>query len=377
MSRLTAVFSAGFLGGGELFNLEFLRRAQELGVQIDAIVPSEGTVADALRPFALSLQVVQPPAPLRAVSRFDRTIPLRMLPEMMLSLSRYASRLRQALRATSGPLCSLGFRSQLAVAVAGRGLGRPTCWIVHEVVPEGIFTRLWSLAARHTDAVFVYSDAAGSQPALVKASASVSVLPVRLELEPYLEVTLPTPPPRVLGLVGDLFPIKNQLALVEIVRRLRASGEAVEGRMFGRDTSGTNPTADYVQAVCSATGPDVQLTAVEPVEMPQRLAEIDLLLHLTTVPETFGRVCVEAMAAGRPVIAFDHGAVSDVVESERTGILCPVGDLDGVEHAIRRLRAEEELFRELSITGRVVARERWGPGQPGPFIGDALAAFAA
>jgi hypothetical protein len=62
MSRLTVVFSAGFLGGSELFNLEFLRRARELGVEIDAIVPSEGTVAEALRSLVRTLQVVELPA---------------------------------------------------------------------------------------------------------------------------------------------------------------------------------------------------------------------------------------------------------------------------------------------------------------------------
>ena len=375
MSRLTVVFSAGFLGGSELFNLEFLRRARELGVEIDAIVPSEGTVAEALRSLVRSLQVVELPASLGTVSRFDRRIPLHTLPGRVLGLHRYTSRLKLALERTAGPVCSLGFRSQLAVAIAGRDIDRPVCWVVHEVVPQGPFARLWAMAARRVDAVFAYSDAAGSQPALAKAS--VSVLPVRLELEPFLDLPLPSPPPRVLGLVGDLFPIKNQLGFVEVVRSLRASGEAVEGRLLGRDTSATNPTAEYVNAVRSATGADVRLTAVEPPEMPAGLAEVDLLLHLSIVPETFGRVCVEAMAAGRPVIGFDHGAVAELVASGRTGILCPVDDLDAVVRGVRRLRGDADLFRQLGVTARAEACDRWGPGQHGPFIGDALGAFAA
>lgn len=376
MRRLTAVFSAAFLGGSELFNLEFLQRARALGVEIDAIVPAEGTLADALRGFTRSLQIVQIPAPLRAVSRFDRTLALRALPELTLELRRYASRLRIALRATSGPTCSLGFRSQLAVALAGFGLGRRTCWIVHEIVPENApYAWLWTQAARRADAVFTYSNAAGFQRPL--RGARVSVMPVRLDLGPFLDLPLPSPPPRILGLVGDLFPIKNHLGLVKVVRALRSSGEAVEGRLFGRDTSNTSSTAEYAVKVGSAVGPDVRLTAVEPLEMPGSLAEIDLLLHLTTVPESFGRVCAEAMAAGRPVIAFDHGAVAEAVVTGQTGVLCPVGDLDSVEYAVRQLRADARLFCELSTTARRVASARWGPGQRGPSIGDALAAFAA
>jgi glycosyltransferase involved in cell wall biosynthesis len=180
----------------------------------------------------------------------------------------------------------------------------------------------------------------------------------------------------VLGLIGDLFPIKNHLGFVEVVRRLRVSGQEVEGRIFGRDTSRTNTTADYVRAVQSATSSHLRLAPVEPGEMPARLAELDLLLHLSIEPESFGRVCVEAMAAGRPVIGFDHGAVSEVIESDRTGILCPVNDLTAVERAVRRLCRDADLFTRMSRDARRVSRERWGTGQPKPLIGDALAAFA-
>jgi glycosyltransferase involved in cell wall biosynthesis len=374
VSRLTAVFSASSLGGSELFNLEFLRRVREHGVEVDAIVPAEGSVVDALRSFVRSLRVVELPSSLQTVSRFDPGVPLRTLPSRMQGLGRYARRLRIALRATAGPVCALGFRSQLAVAVAGQGLGRPVCWVVHEVVPEGPFARLWKLAARRVDSVFTYSDAAASQRGL--SGAPVSVLPIRLALAPFLELQLPSPPPTVLGLVGDLFPIKNQLGFVEVVRRLRESDENVEGRLFGRDTSPTNPTADYVQAVREASGPDVSLAAVEPSEMPARLAQIDLLLHLTTVPETFGRVCAEAMAAGRPVVGFDHGAVGQMIDTSTNGILCPVNDLHAVVRAIRKLRRQPVLYSRLSAAARKTAYRRWGPGQSCPSIGDALAAFA-
>lgn len=375
MSRLTAVFSASFLGGSELFNLEFLRCARGLGVEIDVIVPGEGTLADALRPLVRSLQIVEVPAALTKMSRFDRSVSVYSIPNRLLGLRRYSQRLRVALKNVDGPVCCLGFRSQLAVAVAGLGLDRRICWVVHEIVPAGPFARLWALAAKRANAIFAYSRAAGSQQALRKTPASV--FPVRLDLEPFLELPVPAAPPRVLGLIGDLFPIKNHLGFVEVVRRLRVSGQEVEGRILGRDTSATNTTAEYVQAVRSATGPNVRLTPVAPGDMPARVAELDLLLHLSIEPESFGRVCVEAMAAGRPVIGFNHGAVAEVIESGRTGILCPVNDLAAVELAVQRLCGEVDLFKRMSGAARTVAREQWGPGQQKPLIGDALAAFAA
>lgn len=51
--------------------------------------------------------------------------------------------------------------------------------------------------------------------------------------------------------------------------------------------------------------------------------------------EPFGIVMAEAMACGTPVLGFDRGAVPEVVEDGRTGIVCD--DLDGLVAAIGRL----------------------------------------
>ncbi|MGQ2914196.1 glycosyltransferase family 4 protein [Microbacterium aurantiacum] len=45
-------------------------------------------------------------------------------------------------------------------------------------------------------------------------------------------------------------------------------------------------------------------------------------------------VLIEAFAAGVPVIAYDVGGVSDLVEDEKTGILVPFGDIDGLVEAV-------------------------------------------
>src|SRR5215210_7933147 len=110
MSRLTAVFSASFLGGSELFNLEFLRDARGLGVEIDAIVPGGGALAEELGPLVRSLQVVEVPDALTRISRFDRFVRVDSIPHRLIGLRRYARQLRLALENVDGPVCCLGFR---------------------------------------------------------------------------------------------------------------------------------------------------------------------------------------------------------------------------------------------------------------------------
>ena len=374
--RLVTVFSAPFLGGSELFNLEFLRLAVERGTVIDAIVPDEGALADALQPIAEHIEVLPLPGSLAALSRFDRRVSGRAA-RALRSLHGYRRTLRDALEQRPGALCCLGFRAQLGVAATGLARHRPTCWVVHEVVPDGPFGRLWGRASRSCEAIYTYSQSAASQLAL--RGSPTEVCDVRFDLRPLGAVAPPGSPPARLGLVGDLFELKNHLGFLEVIRTVRAEGHDIRGIIVGRDTSAMNPTADYVQAVregVESLGGAVQLVAAKPGDMPGRFAEMDLLLHLSSVPESFGRVCVEAMASGRPVVGFAHGAVAELVEDGRTGLLAPPGDLAQVTAEVLRLRTDSRRFDALAQSARERALERWSDSVPGRTIGDALADFA-
>ena len=64
-------------------------------------------------------------------------------------------------------------------------------------------------------------------------------------------------------------------------------------------------------------------------------------------PEPFGLVGLEAMANGRPVVAFDVGGVRDWLEPERTGILVPEQDIGALAAAIDRLSFDAGLALDL------------------------------
>jgi glycosyltransferase involved in cell wall biosynthesis len=378
-SALTVVFSAGFLGGSELFNLEYLRRAAEDGLSIHAIVPSHGSLADAIGELAAKVVVVDAPESIRGLSRFDRgtrLIPSRKRAKDAVS---YLLRLRRALRTTCGPICCFGFRAQLAVGLQPL-LRRRVGWVLHEIVPAGPCARLWRMAARRASAIWAYSSAAAGQKPL--RGIPVQLCAVRLELGAFTSVPPPVWPPNTLGLVGDLFPLKNHLSLVEVVRKLRDRDIPANGLIVGRLSANSTAHKAYARLVKETvrrTGSHVRLTAASPAEIPGRLAEIDTLLHLTTVPETFGRVCVEAMAAARPVVAFGHGAVLDVVPhaADRSGSLCPPGDLDAVVRAVETLWSDRKLFENAGRAARAHAIENYGPGQARQTVGDAITRFAS
>jgi glycosyltransferase involved in cell wall biosynthesis len=65
--------------------------------------------------------------------------------------------------------------------------------------------------------------------------------------------------------------------------------------------------------------------------------------------EDFGIVPVEAMASGRPVIAYDKGGVCDSVRDGSSGILYPEQSVEGLIQAIARFETEEPRFVPAAI----------------------------
>ncbi len=69
-------------------------------------------------------------------------------------------------------------------------------------------------------------------------------------------------------------------------------------------------------------------------------------------PEPFGMVALEAMAAGRPVVASAVGGLADLVVDGITGILVPPGDASALRSAIQALLAEPLLRARMGAAGR-------------------------
>jgi glycosyltransferase involved in cell wall biosynthesis len=87
-----------------------------------------------------------------------------------------------------------------------------------------------------------------------------------------------------------------------------------------------------------------------------------LVLPSRTTPtwaEQFGRVLVEALWCGVPVIGADSGEIPWVINSTGGGLVVPEGDVEALRAAIVRLRDSPALRRELSERGRERVNEHF------------------
>jgi len=85
--------------------------------------------------------------------------------------------------------------------------------------------------------------------------------------------------------------------------------------------------------------------------------------------EAFGLVALEAMAAGRPVIAADHGGLPEVVANGETGLLVAPGDAAALRDALRRLHSDPDLRTRMG-TAALQRVKRFTPATVVPQLED-------
>lgn len=89
------------------------------------------------------------------------------------------------------------------------------------------------------------------------------------------------------------------------------------------------------------------------------LRDADVVVHSSIAPEPFGLVILEAMLAGKPVVASAEGGPLEIVEPELTGLLVPPGDAEALGAALLRLFQDSGLRARMGAAGRARAEQRF------------------
>ncbi|NDJ79275.1 MAG: glycosyltransferase family 4 protein, partial [Chloroflexi bacterium] len=150
------------------------------------------------------------------------------------------------------------------------------------------------------------------------------------------------------GFVGRLVPEKGGALLLDALARL--------GGLWQLDIIGDGPEKGKLQdqAAHLRVADRVSFGTLPSTRMPGYYQGLDVLvvpsLTRPNWKEQFGRVIIEAMACGVPVIGSDSGAIPDVVGE--AGIIVREDSVDAVVQALRQVVHNPDQRRELAARGR-------------------------
>jgi glycosyltransferase involved in cell wall biosynthesis len=90
------------------------------------------------------------------------------------------------------------------------------------------------------------------------------------------------------------------------------------------------------------------------------LAVMDVFIFASRWPEGFGLTLVEAMAAGKPVVAMRMGAIPDIIQHGVSGWLVPPEDPAAIADAAARLLQDRTSAGQMGRQAQQRVRERFG-----------------
>jgi glycosyltransferase involved in cell wall biosynthesis len=276
-------------------------------------------------------------------------------------------RLASALRARSPRLVqSFLFHANLAARLAAPLAGRP--WILGGLrVAErrrNAHVRLDRLTISLccgevcvSDAVRRFSQDVGGLPA-----DRLAVIPNGVDVErfdqaePLDRATLSVPADAHLALfIGRIDPQKGVSVLLDAAGKLIASRPA-----WHLAIAGDGPERSRLQSA-TATVPNVHWLGRRD-DVPPLLKTADLLV-LPSLWEGMPNVVLEAMAAGRAVVATAVEGTSELVIAGQTGWLVPAGDPEPLSDALLDAATDRERLRRFGEAGRARVAERFTLGQ--------------
>ncbi len=179
----------------------------------------------------------------------------------------------------------------------------------------------------------------------------------------------------LLAIVGRLYPEKGHAALLSALNSLVRRQPKVLLAIFAKSAPGEDPERPALERQVRQAGLEDHVRFVgfrEDIRQAMGWADIGVIPSLAS--EVNCRVAVEFFSVGTPVVAFPTGALPEVVEHERSGLVTASPDEAELAAALARLAADEGLRVRLGKGARQQAEHRFSPQG---FLAETLDLFEA
>ena len=253
----------------------------------------------------------------------------------------------------------------LSGALAARIAGVPHIYHVHEIFRASDARVFPPLLDALSTRVVVISDASAHSILAHRPGLARKLVTIRngIDPAPYRSVTpdqvarlrheMNIPPgDSVVGMVGRIGTWKGEENFIRVAKIVLNRVERVRFVIAGGTFDRRDHLLDDLRLKIDSEGLTGKVTVTGlRNDIPTLMNLFGVLLHLPARPEPFGLVITEAMAAGKPVVAWDTGALSEIVEDGKTGWVAPNGDLDAAALYVTALLTDPAQSASMGEAG--------------------------
>ena len=119
---------------------------------------------------------------------------------------------------------------------------------------------------------------------------------------------------KILTLPGRLTRLKGHHDFIELIIKLKQAGHKIHGLIVGGEDPKRRKYAEELRHRIHLEGlGDVITFTGNRTDIREIYAISDIVLSLSTKPESFGRTVLEALTMGVPVVGYDHGGVGEIL----------------------------------------------------------------
>jgi glycosyltransferase involved in cell wall biosynthesis len=248
-------------------------------------------------------------------------------------------------------------------------LRKPFIFHLHDMIDAAHFSGLnrWLLVMAANLATGIVANSEATAAAYRRAGGrnrNLRVVPNGFRAElfrkdgPELQPAIAREGKSIVGMFGRITNWKGQKVLIRALAQVPDVTAVFVGAPLFTDEDRNYQEELVVQAKELGVADRVQFVGFQRNILPY-LKAVDLVVHCSISPEPFGRVIVEALLAGKPVIATRGGAPAEIIEDGVTGVLVNPGESGELAAAIRSLLADPVRASQMAGKGQEIVSQRY------------------
>ncbi len=154
-------------------------------------------------------------------------------------------------------------------------------------------------------------------------------------------------------MIGRITPLKGHPYFLKAMARVVHQLPSVKIQIIGDAPAKKQAYKDELVLLTKRLGISKQVEFMgNRRDIPQLLSKADCLVLSTITQEAFGRVIIEAQAAGVPVVATRVGGVAEIIDHEKTGLLVQPKEIEAMADAVLRILNNPEFSAGLVVAAK-------------------------